>query len=70
LASANVRLLGSFLYFCAIEEAVFASAIVTEAVAGGLWVWAEAEDGLKRELRRLLTVEESTAVPNDFRNCP
>ena len=68
-ASANVRLLGSLLYFCAIELAVLASAIVTDGLpAGGRGL--EADEVLPREFRKLVTVLESTAVPKVFRNCP
>jgi len=69
LASANVRLLGSFLYFCAIELAVLASVIVT----GGLPVRGaglEADEVLPRVFRKLVPVVEPMAVPKVFRSCP
>jgi hypothetical protein len=73
LASANVILFGSLLYLEASEDACLTSLMLTPDDAGVLDAVdavGEAEEVFRRELRRSLTVEESTAVPNVFRNCP
>jgi hypothetical protein len=73
LASAKVRLFGSLLYLEASEVACLTSPMLTLDDAAGfdaLDAVDEAEEVFRSELRRSLTVEESTAVPNVFWNFP
>jgi len=68
LASLSDRLLGSLLYFWIIPEAARASCIFN--LAGGAGSFEVDDDDFRRELRKSLTVSESTAVPNVLRSCP
>ena len=68
-ASAKEILFGSVRYFCAIPDAVLMSEMFTLGAVVDVDVEvALGEVAFLRELRRLLTCVESTAVPNVLRN--